>query len=162
MADVTKLASRRKGFGAPPSLDEASNNLTAPETAPAAPAAAEVAAVPPAARPDTLPTDPEDPAAAPVAIAREPQARSPAVVTAPTPRPQIQPLRVTPVPPAAPRIDGRSLRRTNRRVTFATRVTAEFDERVRAIAQRDGIMLVEVLERALEALDALEAQDKQE
>lgn len=51
------------------------------------------------------------------------------------------------------RIDGRTLRRTNRTVTLATKVTKEFDDRVREIAQREGIMLVEVLERALDALD---------
>lgn len=51
------------------------------------------------------------------------------------------------------RVDGRTLRRTNRTVTFATKVTQAFDDRVRAIAQRDGILLVEVLERALDALE---------
>jgi hypothetical protein len=45
------------------------------------------------------------------------------------------------------------MRRTNRTVQFATRVTPEFDRQVRAIAQRDGLMIVEVLERALNALE---------
>jgi hypothetical protein len=36
---------------------------------------------------------------------------------------------------------------------FATRVSVEFDDRLRAIAQRDGLMLVEVLERALDAYE---------
>jgi hypothetical protein len=47
------------------------------------------------------------------------------------------------------RIDGRSLRRSSRVVQFATRVTPEFDQEIRAIAQRDGLMIVEVLEKAL-------------
>jgi hypothetical protein len=49
-----------------------------------------------------------------------------------------------------PRLDGRSARRTNRTLQFATRVTPEWDAELRALAQRDGLMLVEVLERALE------------
>jgi hypothetical protein len=52
------------------------------------------------------------------------------------------------------RIDGRSLRRTNRTIQFATRVTPEFDTRLRQIAARDGLMLVEVLERALDAYES--------
>ena len=51
------------------------------------------------------------------------------------------------------RIDGRSLRRSGRTVQFATRVSPEFDERIRQIAERDGLLLVEVLERALDALE---------
>ena len=54
---------------------------------------------------------------------------------------------------AQPRLDGRSMRRTNRTVQFATRVTPEFDRQIRAIAQRDGLMIVEVLERALDAFE---------
>ena len=139
MADVTKLAARRKGFGAPPSLDEASNNLSAPETAPARPAAVEQ-------------PSPEISSATPVKAA-------PAAKARPAPAPlaksaAAEPLQVLPPPAAAPRIDGRSLRRTNRTLTLATRVTPEFDARVRAIAQREGIMLVEVLERALDALES--------
>ena len=53
----------------------------------------------------------------------------------------------------ASRIDGRSLRRSGRTVQFATRVSPEFDERIRQIAKRDGLLLVEVLERALDALE---------
>ncbi len=51
------------------------------------------------------------------------------------------------------RIDGRSLRRTGRTVQFATKVSLEFDDKLRRIAQRDGLLLVEVLERALEAYE---------
>jgi hypothetical protein len=54
----------------------------------------------------------------------------------------------------APRMDGRTARRSNRTLQFATRVTPEFDERIRAIAARDELMLVEVLERALDAYEA--------
>jgi hypothetical protein len=62
-------------------------------------------------------------------------------------------------PPRAGRIDGRTLRRSGRTVQFATRVSPEFDERVRRIALRDGLLLVEVLERAL---DAYEHSNKKE
>lgn len=58
-----------------------------------------------------------------------------------------------PAPLPAKRIDGRSARRSNRTVQFATRVTPQFDDRIRAIAQRDGLLLVEVLELALEAYE---------
>jgi hypothetical protein len=57
--------------------------------------------------------------------------------------------------PASPqRMDGRTARRSNRTLQFATRVSPEFDERIRAVAARDGLMLVEVLERALDAYEA--------
>lgn len=59
-----------------------------------------------------------------------------------------------PRPAKAGRVDGRSLRRSNRTVQFATRVTADFDERIRAIAARDGLLLVEVMELALEAYES--------
>ncbi len=52
------------------------------------------------------------------------------------------------------RIDGRSLRRTGRTLQLATRVSWEFDDKLRRIAQRDGLKLVEVLERALDAYEA--------
>jgi hypothetical protein len=58
-----------------------------------------------------------------------------------------------PVIPSHVRIDGRSLRRSHRTIQFATRVSPEFDERIRAIAQRDGLLLVEVLEKALNAYE---------
>lgn len=48
------------------------------------------------------------------------------------------------------RPDGRSARRTGRTIQFATRVSPEFDSRLRSLAQRDGLLLVEVLERALD------------
>ncbi|AMV01008.1 hypothetical protein NY98_12015 [Xanthomonas citri pv. fuscans] len=102
MADVSmlkKLKGRRDELGAPPTLDEASTNLTAPEVAPVT---------------------------RPVAAANPPpQART------------------------AKKIDGRSARKTNRTVQFATRVTPEWDARIRALAQREGVLLVEILEKAL-------------
>jgi hypothetical protein len=61
---------------------------------------------------------------------------------------------------AQTRLDGRSMRRTNRTVQFATRVTPEFDRQVRAIAQRDGLMIVEVLERALDAFEGHRASGR--
>ena len=90
MANLSKLKSK---LGTPPSLDEASPNLNAPELAPVA-----------------------------------------------------QDVKV--------RRDGRSARRTNRTMPFATRISPEFDERLRDIAARDGLLLVEVLERALDAYEA--------
>ena len=56
-------------------------------------------------------------------------------------------------PPPGVRIDGRSMRRTNRTVQFATRVTPEFDQRVRAIAVEEDLLIVEVLEKALRAYE---------
>lgn len=53
----------------------------------------------------------------------------------------------------APRLDGRTLRRSGRTLTFATKVTPEFDTRLREAAQRDGLLFVEVLERALDAYE---------
>ena len=95
MADVSKLKQKpARRLGTPPAVDEASDNLTAPEVAPAP-------------------------------------------VAATTPR----------------RRDGRSMRRTGRTVTFATRVSQEFDDRIRDIAEAKGLMLVEVLERALDAYE---------
>src|SRR4029077_18655952 len=52
-----------------------------------------------------------------------------------------------------PRRDGRSARRSGRTLQFATRVSPEFDDRLLAIAERDGKLLVEVLEQALEAYE---------
>lgn len=49
------------------------------------------------------------------------------------------------------RRDGRSARKTNRTLALATRVTPDFDREIRDIAEREGLLLVEVLERALEA-----------
>ena len=98
---MSKLKSR-KTLGAPPPVEEASQNLQAPEIAGEAP--------PPPA----------------------------------------------PVPEEYQRIDGRSLRRlrkSRRTVQLATKVSEEFDSKLHYIAQRDGLLLVEVLERALEAYE---------
>jgi hypothetical protein len=56
------------------------------------------------------------------------------------------------------RIDGRSLRKSGRLLPLATRVSPEFDERLRHIAQRDGLLLVEVLECGLDAYEAARKQ----
>jgi hypothetical protein len=89
MAEFGKMK-RKNSLGAPPSPSEASNNLEAPETAPA---------------------------------------------TA-----------------TAERVDLRT-RKTHRVVPFATRITADLDQQMRGIAQRDNIKLVELLERAVEAYE---------
>lgn len=52
------------------------------------------------------------------------------------------------------RRDGRSLRRTNRTIQFATRVTPDFDRRIRSIAEQEELLIVEVLERALDAYES--------
>ena len=119
MADFGKI---RRSLPAPPTMEEASQNLQAPEVAPIAP---EVAAPP---EPVPEPPKPEP---------------APTVPLAPPPAPEA---------PRARR-DGRTLRRTNRTIAFATRVSAEWDERIRDIAERDGLKLVEVLERALDAYE---------
>ncbi len=98
MADLSKLK-RRNTLGDPPPIEEASQNLQAPEIT------AEITQ--------------------PAALPREEHHR----------------------------IDGRSLRKTGRTVQFATKVSLEFDDKLRRIAQRDGLLLVEVLERALEAYE---------
>lgn len=79
-------------------------------------------------------------------------------ITPPTLEPA-SPPRMSVVQPAARgwagslRRDGRSARRSGRTLQFATRVTPEFDDRLRSIAERDGKLLVEVLEDALDAYE---------
>jgi hypothetical protein len=55
---------------------------------------------------------------------------------------------------AQTRVDGRSLRKSGRTLQFATRVSWDFDDKLRDFAQRDGLKLVEVLERGLDAYEA--------
>lgn len=100
MADVSKFKKNRRTLGSPPSLEEASPNLQAPEIAP-------------------------------------------------LPLPNIIEEKIP-----SKRRDARSMRRTNRTLPFATRVSAEFDNRLRDIAERDGLKLVELLERALDAYES--------
>jgi hypothetical protein len=97
MADVTKLKKivKNNSLGSPPSVEEASHNLEAPENLS--------------------------------------QSIS-----------HIKPLT---------RRDGRTMRRTNRTLPFATRVSPEFDNQLRDLAERDGLKLVEVLEKALDAYE---------
>jgi hypothetical protein len=109
MADLSSLKSRSK-LGAPPGPEEASQNITAPEVAPATPARPSAAA----------------------SAADEPN--------------QVKPRR-----------DMRSARRTNRTLPFSTKVSPEFDDRVRDIAFRDNLMLCELLEKALAAYEREQA-----
>jgi len=51
------------------------------------------------------------------------------------------------------KIDGRTLKATGRTEQLATRVTAEFGQRVRDIAKRDGIKLVVLWEMAIDAYE---------
>jgi hypothetical protein len=98
MADLSKLMKKR--LGPPPPITAASDNLQAPETAPAAPV---------------------------VSVATESFKRV--------------------------RADGRSARRTGRTLQFATRVSADFDRRFRAVAKRDGLLFAELLEKCLESYE---------
>ncbi len=116
MADFGKI--RRGSLGSPPPMEEASQNLQAPEVAPVAP--------------EPEPSAPSIPESVPPAFP------APSIMVVEQPR---------------ARRDGRTLRRTNRTIAFATRVSAEFDDRIRDIAERDGLKLVEVLERALDAYE---------
>jgi len=50
--------------------------------------------------------------------------------------------------------DGRSLRRSGRTLQFATRVSPEFDAKLRRIAERDDLLLVEIMEKALDLYEA--------
>ena len=50
-------------------------------------------------------------------------------------------------------VDGRSLRKTGRTQQLATRVTPDFYNKVRIIAARDKIKIVELLERAVEVYE---------
>ena len=81
---------------------------------------------------------------------------APEAVLPPPPRMAAEPVAIAPSHPAGQgrRRDGRSARRTSRTVQFATRVSPAFDERLRDIAEREGLLLVEVLERALDAYEA--------
>lgn len=57
----------------------------------------------------------------------------------------------TPQEPA--RIDGRSLRRTGRTIGFSTKVSPDFENRLKLYAAKHKLLIVEVLERALDALE---------
>ena len=50
-------------------------------------------------------------------------------------------------------VDGRTLKKTGRTHQLATRVTPDFYNKVRIIAARDKIKIVELLERAVEAYE---------
>lgn len=52
--------------------------------------------------------------------------------------------------------DGRRSRRTGRTVQFATRVTPEWNDRFREIADDKDLLLAELLERMLEAYERQE------
>jgi hypothetical protein len=59
--------------------------------------------------------------------------------------------------PVPQRIDGRSLRRTGRTVGFSTKVTEDWDYRLKRYAARNNVLIVVALEQAL---DALEREEK--
>jgi hypothetical protein len=118
MANLSKLK-RRNTLGAPPPLEEASQNLKAPEIAPVV-----------------------APEATPARAALTPLRKRETVGGQQT------------TIHGQGRLDGRSLRKSGRTLQLATRVSWEFDDQLRHIAQRDGLKLVEVLERGLDAYEA--------
>ncbi|EAX7089259.1 hypothetical protein BKE79_24315 [Salmonella enterica] len=125
MADASKLKNRsRKNLGSPPGPEEVATSLNSPEVAP-------VAVVADAAE-QTVPVTP---------ASSVPETTTPAATQVSNSTPYI-------------RRDGRSARKTYRIIPFATRVTPEFDNEIRDIAEREGIKLVEVLENALIAYKA--------
>ena len=67
--------------------------------------------------------------------------------------PEIAPSPIVPTVAQPKERDGRSARRTGRTVQFATRVSEEFDERFRAVCKRDNLLMVELLEKALDAYE---------
>jgi hypothetical protein len=80
----------------------------------------------------------------------------------PPPDEASQNLQAPEVAPSAPVVkvtsqgraeDGRTARRTGRTLQFATRVSEEFDQRFRKIAKRDGLLLAQLLEKALDAYE---------
>jgi hypothetical protein len=107
-------------LGAPPPLEEASQNLKAPEIAPV--------------------------------IA--PEAIPPHAAITPLRRHQAAGKGQERTNHGKTRLDGRSLRKSGRTLQFATRVSWDFDDKLREIAQREGLKLVEVLERGLDAYEA--------
>ncbi|EJV8770434.1 hypothetical protein N7Z44_004249 [Salmonella enterica] len=126
MADASKLKNRsRKNLGSPPGPEEVATSLNSPEVAP-------VAVVVSDAAEQTVPAPPASSV------------------------PDTMTLATTQLSNSAPYIrrDGRSARKTYRIIPFATRVTPEFDNEIRDIAEREGIKLVEVLENALIAYKA--------
>ncbi|ENG8909863.1 hypothetical protein ABVL05_004726 [Salmonella enterica] len=125
MADASKLKNRaRKNLGSPPGPEEVATSLNSPEVAPVAVVVSEAAE-------QTVPAPP----------ASVPETTTPATTQVINSAPYI-------------RRDGRSARKTYRIIPFATRVTPEFDNEIRDIADREGIKLVEVLENALIAYKA--------
>ncbi|EBE8217078.1 hypothetical protein LK820_004251 [Salmonella enterica] len=125
MADASKLKNRtRKNLGNPPGPEEVATSLNSPEVAPAA--------VVPDAAEQSVPVPP---------ASSVPETTTPATTQVNNSAPYI-------------RRDGRSARKTYRIIPFATRVTPEFDNEIRDIAEREGIKLVEVLENALIAYKA--------
>lgn len=130
MADASKLKKRaRNSLGSPPGPDEVATSLNSPEIAPAA----KIADV----DPESIPRNITVPSMSASQTADE--------QSSPAPKQSMSYVRR----------DGRSARKTNRIIAFATRVTPEFDNEIRDIAEHEGIKLVEVLENALAAYKQL-------
>ncbi|HHO9701278.1 hypothetical protein [Citrobacter braakii] len=134
MADASKLKNRaRNNLGSPPGPDEVATSLNSPEIAPTGQIADTAIEQVPLQQEVQAPTEPAEPESAPAVPAATPVSNTMGYI----------------------RRDGRSARKTHRIIPFATRVTPEFDNEVRDIAEREDIKLVEVLEQALDAYKKL-------
>jgi hypothetical protein len=51
------------------------------------------------------------------------------------------------------RIDGRSLRKTGRTLPFSTRVSVDLDRRIRRIAAKHHMLIVEIIEQGVDLLE---------
>jgi len=83
-----------------------------------------------------------EPVAARNESAPEPPTKRPAPVSKPDPAPD-----------EYERIDGRSLRKTGRTVPFSTRVSLDLDNRIRRIAAKHRMLIVEIIEQGVDLLE---------
>ena len=86
-----------------------------------------------------------------------PQLEAPAPVAAP---PSLSPVAAIAASLGRRPGDGRARRKTGRTIQLNTRVSPEFDARLRELADAEGLLIVEVLERALDAYDRKRRAEK--
>jgi hypothetical protein len=82
----------------------------------------------------------------PVATRNEPTPETPTMQAVPVPKPE-------PEFDEYERIDGRSLRKTGRTVPFSTRVSLDLDNRIRRIAAKHRMLIVEIIEQGVDLLE---------
>ena len=135
MADLSKLK-KRNSLGEPPPREDASRNLSAPEVAPSS---------------LVTPPPPNEPATIAAGVGEGVAQFRPPSIAPPMAAPRLDPK--THAKSLKKRIDGRTLRKTGRTLPFSTRVSEAFDEKLRLIAQRDGLNFAQLLEKALDAYE---------